>query len=195
MIRLFDILFSLIGLIILFPFFILIGIIIKLNSNGPAFFIQKRVGRNNVDFSLIKFRTMRMDSEKDGQLTVGGRDPRITGIGYFLRKFKLDEFPQLINVLAGDMSLVGPRPEVRKYVDLYTTEQKKVLSVRPGITDNASLAYFNENVLLAKSSDPEQTYVKEIMPAKIALNMKFIENPGLGAYFGIICRTFAKIFS
>ncbi len=195
MIRLFDIVFSFVGLLILLPFFILIAICIKLSSSGPVFFIQQRVGKANSDFKLIKFRTMKINSENQGLLTVGGRDPRITGIGYSLRKFKLDELPQLINVLIGDMSLVGPRPEVRKYVDLYTVEQKKVLNVRPGITDNASLEYFNENELLAKSNDPEQTYIKEIMPAKINLNMKFISDPGLGSYFAIIFKTLGKVFS
>ncbi len=195
MIRLFDIIFSFLGLIILLPFFILIAVCVKLSSAGPIFFIQQRVGKNNVDFKLIKFRTMKADAHKQGLLTVGGRDPRITGIGYFLRKFKLDELPQLINVLFGDMSLVGPRPEVRKYVDLYTPEQKRVLDVRPGITDNASLEYFNENDLLAKSNDPDQTYINEIMPAKLALNLKFINDPSLGAYFAIIFRTFGKVLS
>jgi len=195
MIRLFDIFFSFIGLFILFPFFVLISICIKLTSSGPVFFIQKRVGKDNIDFRLMKFRTMKVDADKKGLLTVGGRDPRITRVGYFLRKFKLDELPQLINVHFGDMSLVGPRPEVRKYVDLYTEEQKKVLTVLPGITDNASLEYFNENELLAKSSDPEQTYIKEIMPAKLALNMKFINDPGLGSYFRIIFKTIGKVFS
>lgn len=195
MIRLFDIVFSLIGLLILSPFFILIAIFIKLSSAGPVFFTQQRVGKDNVDFSVIKFRTMKMNSEKQGLLTVGGRDPRITSIGFFLRKFKLDELPQLLNVLVGDMSLVGPRPEVRKYVDLYTADQKKVLSVRPGITDNASLEYFNENDLLARSNDPEQTYIKEIMPTKLNLNMKFINDPGLSSYFAIIFKTLGKVLS
>ncbi|MBP9069769.1 MAG: sugar transferase [Bacteroidia bacterium] len=195
MIRLLDIIFSFFGLLILLPFFILIAVCIKLSSAGSIFFIQQRVGKDNIDFRLIKFRTMKMDSYKKGLLTVGGRDPRITGIGYFLRKFKLDELPQLINVLFGDMSLVGPRPEVRKYVDLYTVEQKRVLIVRPGITDSASLEYFNENELLSKSSDPEKTYIGEIMPAKLQLNMKFINNPGISSYFGIIFRTIGKIFS
>ncbi|MBK6523250.1 MAG: sugar transferase [Sphingobacteriaceae bacterium] len=195
MIRLFDIIFSFLGLIILLPFFVLIAVCIKLSSAGPIFFIQQRVGKDNIDFKLIKFRTMKMDADKKGLLTVGGRDPRITGIGYFLRKFKLDELPQLINVLFGDMSLVGPRPEVRKYVDLYTVEQKRVLIVRPGITDSASLEYFNENELLSKSSDPEKTYIGEIMPAKLQLNMKFINNQGFSSYFGIIFRTIGKIFS
>lgn len=195
MIRLFDIIFSFLGLIVLLPFFILISICIKLSSSGAIFYTQQRVGKDNVDFELIKFRTMKVDADKKGLLTVGGRDPRITGIGYFLRKFKIDELPQLINVLFGNMSLVGPRPEVRKYVDLYTSEQKRVLSVRPGITDNASLEYFNENELLAKSNDPEQTYINEIMPAKLALNMKFIDDPGIGAYFETIFRTFGKVLS
>lgn len=195
MIRLFDIVFSFVGLLILLPFFILIAICIKLSSSGPVFFIQQRVGKDSRDFNLIKFRTMKMNSEKQGLLTVGGRDPRITGIGYFLRKSKFDELPQLINVLAGDMSLVGPRPEVRKYVDLYTAQQKKVLSVRPGITDNASLEYFHENDLLARSNDPERTYIEEVMPAKLNLNMKFIMDPGLGSYFGIIFKTLGKVFS
>ena len=137
---------------------------------------------------------MYVNADKKGLLTVGGRDPRITPIGYYLRKFKIDELPQLFNVLLGSMSIVGPRPEVRKYVDLYNEEQKKVLNVRPGITDNASLEYFDENVLLAKSNNPEETYVKEIMPAKLILNMKYIKNPGLGAYFAIIFKTIGRIF-
>jgi lipopolysaccharide/colanic/teichoic acid biosynthesis glycosyltransferase len=195
MIRLFDIIFSLIGLLILLPFFILIAVFIKLNSAGPIFFVQQRVGKGNCDFNVIKFRTMKIDSDKQGLLTVGGRDSRITGIGYFLRKFKLDELPQILNVLLGEMSFVGPRPEVRKYVDLYTPEQKKVLSVRPGITDYASLEYFNENELLAKSNNPEKTYIKEIIPAKLNLNMKFINDPGLGSYFVVIFRTLGRVFS
>lgn len=136
---------------------------------------------------------MYKDSDKKGLLTVGGRDPRITPVGYFLRKYKLDELPQLFNVLLGSMSLVGPRPEVRKYVDLYTDEQKKVLSVQPGITDYASLDYINENELLAKSGEPEQTYIKEVMPAKLLLNMKYINEAGLGTDLKIIFRTIGKI--
>jgi lipopolysaccharide/colanic/teichoic acid biosynthesis glycosyltransferase len=195
MIRLFDIIFSFIGLLILLPFFVLIAVCIKLSSAGPVFFVQQRVGKDNVDFNLIKFRTMKINADKQGLLTVGGRDQRITGIGYFLRKYKLDELPQFLNVLFGNMSFVGPRPEVRKYVDLYTLEQRKVLSVRPGITDNASLEYFNENELLARSNNPEQTYINEIMPAKLNLNMKFINDLGIRSYFAIIFRTLGKIFS
>lgn len=136
---------------------------------------------------------MKPDSDKKGLLTVGGRDPRVTGIGYFLRKYKLDELPQLINVLVGEMSLVGPRPEVRKYVDMYSPEQLRVLDVQPGITDYASIEYSNENELLAKSSDPEKTYIEEIMPAKLKLNMKYIEEKSLGTDLKIIFRTIGKI--
>jgi len=194
MIRFFDIIFSLIGLIILLPFFILLSLLIVITSKGPIFFLQTRVGFKGSDFTLIKFRTMYLDSDKKGLLTVGGRDSRITSIGYFLRKFKLDELPQLINVLFGSMSLVGPRPEVRKYVDIYTDNQKSVLDVKPGITDFASLEYFNENELLANSTNPEETYIKEIMPAKIELNNRFIENRSIGVYFSIIFRTVGKVF-
>jgi len=194
MIRFFDFLFSLLGLIILLPFFMIIGIAIVINSRGGIFYLQKRVGRSNRDFRLVKFRTMYSGSEKQGGLTVGIRDPRITRIGIFLRKFKLDELPQLINVLTGEMSLVGPRPELRKYVDLYSEEQKKVLQVRPGITDIASLEYINENELLGASADPERTYIELIMPAKLELNRKYLRNPSAGNYFRIIGLTIKKIF-
>lgn len=157
--------------------------------------MQERVGKNNVNFKLFKFRTMRVDSDRLGLITIGGRDPRITGVGYYLRKYKLDELPQLLNVLFGSMSLVGPRPEVRKYVDLYTNEQKKVLDVKPGITDYASLEYFSENELLAKSSDPENTYINEVMPSKLKLNKKYIDETGLLTDFKIIVRTLIKIIS
>jgi len=138
---------------------------------------------------------MYVDSDKKGLLTVGGRDPRITPVGYYLRKYKLDELPQLFNVLFGSMSLVGPRPEVRKYVDLYNDEQKKVLNVKPGITDYASLEYFSENELLAKSSNPEQTYIKEVMPAKLTLNRKYIDEAGVGTDVKIILKTLKRIVS
>ncbi|MCE3229857.1 MAG: wcfS, partial [Bacteroidetes bacterium] len=163
--RVFDLIFSLIGIIILSPFFVIISLLIIVTSGFPVFYLQKRVGRDNEDFSLFKFRTMKKDSDKKGLLTVGGRDPRITSIGYYLRKTKTDELPQLFNVLYGSMSFVGPRPEVRKYVDMYNKEQKLVLKLKPGITDYASLEYFSENELLAKSKDPEKTYIEEIMPA------------------------------
>lgn len=195
MIRFFDIVFSLIGLLILLPFFFIISILILISSKGPIFFLQARVGFKGEDFKLFKFRTMHVDADKKGLLTIGGRDSRITSIGFFLRKYKLDELPQLLNVLFGSMSLVGPRPEVRKYVELYTIEQKKVLDVKPGITDYASLEYFNENELLSKSSNPEETYINEIMPAKIELNKRFIQNRSVKSYFSIIFKTFSKIVS
>lgn len=191
--RLFDIIASLIGIIILLPFFMVICISMIVSCGFPLFYLQTRVGKNNKDFKLFKFRTMHLDADKKGLLTVGGRDPRVTSIGYYLRKYKLDELPQLFNVLFGTMSLVGPRPEVRKYVDLYTKEQQKVLSVKPGITDFASLEYINENDLLAKSSNPEKTYIDEIMPAKLTLNAKYIEQQGLLVDFKIIMKTILKI--
>lgn len=193
--RLFDIICSLVGIIFLFPVFIIIVLAIVINSGFPIFYFQTRVGKNNRDFKLFKFRTMHTDADKKGLLTVGGRDPRVTPVGYYLRKFKLDELPQLFNVLFGSMSLVGPRPEVRKYVEMYNEEQKRVLEVKPGITDYASLEYINENELLAKSENPEQTYINEIMPAKLKLNMRYIEETGLLTDLTIITRTVQKIVS
>ena len=194
MIRLIDIILAVVMLTILLPLYLVIALLLFF-SPGGVFYIQTRVGKGNKDFNLYKFRTMIPDSDSKGLLTVGGKDPRITSLGYFLRKYKLDELPQLWNVLKGDMSFVGPRPEVRKYVDLYSAEQKRVLEIRPGITDVASLEYFNENELLATSEHPEELYVKEIMPAKINLNMGYIENPSLAHYFRIIFKTFLKIVS
>lgn len=193
--RLFDIICSLVGIIFLFPVFLIIVLAIVINSGFPIFYFQTRVGKNNRDFKLFKFRTMHTDADKKGLLTVGGRDPRVTPVGYYLRKFKLDELPQLFNVLFGSMSLVGPRPEVRKYVEMYNEEQKRVLEVKPGITDYASLEYINENELLAKSENPEQTYIQEIMPAKLKLNMRYIEETGLLTDLTIITRTVQKIVS
>ena len=193
--RCFDIFASFNGLLLLSPFFILISIVIILDSKGGVFYKQVRVGKNNSDFKLFKFRSMSTGSDKKGLLTVGGRDSRITRSGYFIRKYKLDELPQLLNVLFGDMSLVGPRPEVRKYVDMYNAEQMKVLSVKPGITDYASIEYSNENELLAKSSEPEKTYIEEIMPAKLLLNQKYIIEQGLLTDIKIILRTIGKIVS
>ena len=193
MIRFFDFILSLVGLVVLAPIFIVLAIWIKIDSKGPVFYKQVRVGQNSIDFGLFKFRSMVVDADKKGLITVGGRDPRITRSGYFIRKYKLDELPQLINVLVGDMSRVGPRPEVRKYVDLYTDEQQKVLSVKPGITDYASIEYMDENEILGKSSDPEKTYIEEIMPEKIKYNMKYISNKSLFEYFKIILLTVLKI--
>ena len=193
MIRFFDFILSLVGLVVLAPIFIVLAIWIKIDSKGSVFYKQVRVGQNGIDFGLFKFRSMVVDADKKGLITVGGRDPRITRSGYFIRKYKLDELPQLINVLVGDMSLVGPRPEVRKYVNLYTDEQQKVLSVKPGITDYASIEYMDENEILGKSSDPEKTYIEEIMPEKIKYNMKYILNKNVSEYFKIIFLTLLKI--
>jgi lipopolysaccharide/colanic/teichoic acid biosynthesis glycosyltransferase len=192
MLRFLDALFSFVGLIILSPILLILCFWVKVDSAGPIFYIQKRVGLNGKDFNLFKFRSMRVNADKLGLLTVGGRDSRITNSGYILRKYKLDELPQLLNVLKGEMSLVGPRPEVRKYVDFYTSDQRQVLQVRPGITDEASIKYKNENDLLALSDNPEKTYIEEIMPAKLELNKKFIQNPSLVNYFSIISRTIFK---
>jgi lipopolysaccharide/colanic/teichoic acid biosynthesis glycosyltransferase len=188
-IRFFDVLFSLAGILVLLPVLGIVALLILLDSNGGVLYRQVRVGRYNADFRLLKFRTMKTDADKSGLITVGDRDGRITGFGYYLRKSKLDELPQLFNVLAGDMSLVGPRPEVRKYVNLYTPEQMKVLSVRPGITDFASIEYRDENALLGKADNPEEVYVNQILPHKIKLNMKFIEQPTLKNYFKVIFKT------
>ncbi len=193
MIRFFDFILSLVGLVVLAPIFIILAIWIQIDSKGPVFYKQVRVGQNGIDFGLFKFRSMVVDADKNGLITVGGRDPRITRSGYVIRKYKLDELPQLINVLLGDMSLVGPRPEVRKYVELYTDEQQKVLSVKPGITDYASIEYMDENEILGKSSDPEKTYIEEIMSEKIKYNMKYIQNKSLVEYFKIIFLTILKI--
>jgi lipopolysaccharide/colanic/teichoic acid biosynthesis glycosyltransferase len=193
MIRLFDIFFSALGLIILFPFFIVFFLLIRLESKGGAFYIQERIGKNGKPFGLYKFRSMRVGSDAEGLLTVGERDNRITRIGYILRKTKIDELPQLMNVLKGDMSLVGPRPEVKKYTDMYTEEQRKVLCVRPGITDYASIEYVNENELLSKADDPERMYIEKVMPDKIKLNMKYLEHYTIGEYFKIIFLTFKSL--
>jgi len=189
MIRILDVLFSFLGLIILLPFLFLIGLIIKMSSKGPIFYKQSRVGLYGAEFNVYKFRSMRQHSDQLGLITVGGRDPRVTSIGYYLRNYKLDELPQLINVLIGDMSLVGPRPEVKKYVGLYTKAQKKVLSVRPGITDWASIKYRDENVILGASSDPEKDYIEKVMPDKLKYNLIYIENFGPAEYFKIIFKT------
>ena len=195
MTRLFDILFSALGLVILSPLLLIIWLLIVMESRGGGFYTQERIGKNGVPFRLYKFRSMRPDSDKGSLITIGGHDSRITRTGYFIRKYKLDELPQLWNVLKGDMSLVGPRPEVRKYVDLYTPEQRVVLRVRPGITDYASIEYADENEILGKADDPERTYIEQIMPEKIRYNLKYINHPTVGEYFKIIFLTFKKIIS
>jgi lipopolysaccharide/colanic/teichoic acid biosynthesis glycosyltransferase len=191
--RLFDLIIALPLLLLVSPILIIIAFLIKLNSKGPVFYLQQRVGFKGKDFFIYKFRTMRIGADKLGLLTVGGRDPRVTTVGYFLRKYKLDELPQLINVVNGSMSLVGPRPEVRKYVNLYSSEQKNVLLAKPGITDYASIEYADENNLLAASSDPEKTYIDEIMPAKLKLNMKYIAEQGVITDVKIIFLTVLRI--
>lgn len=190
MIRLFDIVFSFFGILISFPLLVIIYLLVIFESRGGGLYIQNRVGKGGIDFRLYKFRSMRIGSDKKGLITIGERDSRITKMGMFIRRFKLDELPQLFNVLNGTMSLVGPRPEVRKYVNLYTPEQLKVLSVRPGITDYASIQYVDENALLGASIDPEKVYMEEVLPNKIQLNMKYIENQGIKEYFRIVFLTF-----
>lgn len=192
--RILDVLASGLGLIFLSPLFLLVAAWIKIDSKGPVFYKQIRVGKGGIDFKLFKFRSMRIGADKMGLITVGNRDPRVTNSGYFIRKYKLDELPQLINVLKGDMSLVGPRPEVRKYVDLYTDEQKKVLSVKPGITDYASIEYMDENAILGKADDPDKAYIEQVMPDKIKFNMKYIRNSTVKEYFRIIFLTIWYIF-
>ena len=193
MIRFFDILFSIIGLVLLSPLFTVLYLLIRIESQGGGSYSQERIGKNGKPFKLFKFRSMRIGSDKKGQITSGEKDNRITKTGFILRKYKLDELPQLWNVFIGDMSLVGPRPEVKKYTDLYTEEQKQVLQVRPGITDWASIKYVDENKILGESKDPDDAYVNLIMPNKIKLNMVYIQHQTLGEYFKIIFTTFKEI--
>ena len=187
--RIFDILFSLILLVVFFPVLLIIVVLILADSKGGAFFHQIRVGKDGKEFRLHKFRTMKPASENSGQLTVGMRDNRITKIGYYLRKSKMDEMPQLWNILMGEMSVVGPRPEVPKYVAMYNENQRRVLSVRPGLTDYASIKYVKENEILEKSSNPEQTYIEEIMPEKLNLNLQYIDERSILVDLKIILNT------
>lgn len=189
--RLFDVVCSFCGLIVLSPLFVFLSLWVGLSSKGGVFYKQIRVGRKGRDFTLYKFRSMTVGADKKGLLTVGGKDCRVTKAGYFIRKYKLDELPQLFNVLKGDMSFVGPRPEVRKYVDMYTEQQMKVLDVRPGITDIASIKYKNENDLLATADNPEQYYIDVVMQDKLALNLQYINTQ---SFFGDIKLIFRTIF-
>ena len=191
--RIFDILLSGIGLLLLSPLFFVLSLWIKSDSPGPVFYKQRRVGRGNQDFVLYKFRSMAIGADRKGLITVGGHDPRVTRSGYYIRKYKFDELPQLINVFKGDMSLVGPRPEVRKYVEMYTPEQMKVLTQRPGITDPASIKHRNENELLATAEHPEEFYTKVIMQDKLAINLQYLESRTLFKDFKIILNTFVSI--
>lgn len=191
--RLLDIIFSVLGLLLILPFLLLIALWIKLDSAGSIFFRQQRIGLQGREFILLKFRTMAVNAEKFGQLTIGNNDCRVTRAGRFLRRYKLDEIPQLVNVLLGDMSMVGPRPEVKKYVQFYNEEQRKVLNIKPGITDLASITYKNENELLSAAPNPEEMYINVIMPDKIRLNMNYINNPSISNYLKITFQTIYKV--
>lgn len=193
--RFFDLVASGLGLLVLSPLFFVLAVWIKCDSKGPVFYRQVRVGRNNRDFRLYKFRSMRVGSDKKGLITIGGHDPRVTRSGYYIRRYKLDELPQLINVFVGDMSLVGPRPEVRKYVDLYTPEQMHVLDVRPGITDLASIRYRNENELLEQVDDPDRYYVDVIMQDKLRINLEYVAEHSFLKDIKLIGMTFRAIVS
>lgn len=193
--RFLDVTLSVLVLLLLSPLFIIISVIIACESRGGIIYTQIRVGRYNKDFKLLKFRTMYTGADQKGLITVGEHDARITPFGYFLRKSKMDEFPQLINIIKGDMSIVGPRPEVRHYVDMYTEEQMKVLSVRPGLTDYASLVYIDENKLLENQEDPEEFYIHEMMPRKLELNLKYIEQQSLKTDAVLIFKTLRAIVS
>ncbi|MBN8650225.1 MAG: sugar transferase [Cytophagales bacterium] len=192
--RFFDIVAATLGLLILLPFLLVVAIIIKLDSQGSILFLQQRIGKGGEPFFLFKFRTMHVGADKGTAITVGNRDPRITTIGYYLRKFKMDELPQLINVLKGEMSFVGPRPEVKKFVDLYTPEQRRVLDVAPGMTDYASILFRNENELLNGKSDPVAFYVDHIMPQKLQLNLKYIDTNNLWIDIKILFKTLVVLF-
>lgn len=191
--RIFDFIISFISLLFFSPVLLLISIIIKISSTGSVFYRQTRVGRNNVDFKIFKFRTMHVNADKKGLLTIGGKDPRVTTIGFYLRKYKLDELPQLINVIKGEMSFVGPRPEVRQYVNLYSDSHKEVLNVKPGITDLASIEFRNENEILLEQKDPYQYYIDYIMPKKLEINLKYIAQSSLIKDLVIIIRTLGII--
>ena len=188
--RIIDVIASGLGLIVLSPLFLILAIWIKLDSKGPVFYRQVRVGFKNKDFRIFKFRSMRVGADKGSLVTIGGHDPRVTRSGYFIRKFKFDELPQLINVFLGDMSLVGPRPEVRHYVDYWTPEQMHVLDVRPGITDPASIKFRNENELMEKADDPEKYYIEVIMQEKIKLYLDYVEKHNFWYDLGLIFKTF-----
>lgn len=193
--RLFDVIASISGLIVLSPLFFLLAVWIKCDSRGPVFYRQVRVGRGNRDFRIFKFRSMRVGADKGSLVTIGGRDPRITRSGYYIRKYKFDEFPQLINVFLGDMSLVGPRPEVRHYVDYWTPEQMRVLDVRPGITDPASIKFRNENELMEKADNPEDYYIHVLMQEKIQLYLEYVKNASFFYDLKLIFKTFKVIIT
>lgn len=191
--RLFDFIVSFFGILVLLPLGICVSLFIKLTDKGPIFFRQKRVGRNGKEFRIFKFRTMYIRKDNDSLITIGDKDPRVTPIGHILRKSKLDELPQLLNILIGDMSFVGPRPEVPYYVNMYNNEQKKVLNVRPGITDPASILYRNESELLRNCDNPEETYIKTIMPDKLKINLEYIQKSSFFYDLKLIFQTFIVV--
>ena len=191
--RLFDFIASLLGLLILFPFFLAVGLIIKIDSNGPVFYKQSRIGVFGREFKIYKFRTMYLGSDKKGMLSIGNQDNRITKIGYYLRKYKVDELAQLINVVFGEMSLVGPRPEVNKYVEMYSKEDRSILSVKPGITDYASIYFRDETELLKNAANPEKFYVEKILPKKLTLNKKYLAEKSFFVDLKIIFKTLLVI--
>lgn len=188
-----DIVLSLWGLILLSPLFLIIVLLILVDSGKPVLYRQPRTGKDGVPFDILKFRTMIVNADKSSLLTIGLHDNRITRVGYYLRKYKIDELPQLINVLKGEMSLVGPRPEVTKYTQLYTQQQKEALSVRPGITDPASILLKNENEMIAASSDPEKFYIEKLIPEKVSINLQYIERMSLKNDLRIIVKTLFAI--
>lgn len=194
MIRFLDVVIAFFCLVLFFPFLVLIALVIKMSSKGPVIFRQQRVGKNNKDFILYKFRTMYADASKQRDITIGNRDSRITKAGYFLRKYKIDELPQLYNVLKNEMSIVGPRPELRKYVNLYTADQRIVLKTKPGITDYASIYFRHENEILAIQPDPEAFYIKQILPVKIRLNIRYAIKRSVSKYFAVIFSTLLSVF-
>jgi lipopolysaccharide/colanic/teichoic acid biosynthesis glycosyltransferase len=187
--RLMDVIFSVLILIAFLPFGFIISICIALESRGGVFYRQERIGLGGKPFRLLKFRSMRPNADREGKLTVGVLDPRVTRVGAFVRRYKLDEFPQFINVLKGEMSVVGPRPEVLEYVAQYSDEQRRVLDFKPGITDLASITYFEENKLLANAADPQQTYMEEIMPAKIRINLDYQAKATVWTDLGVVWKT------
>ena len=193
--RIFDIVISIIILAVFLPLGIVISCWIAFESRGGVFYRQERIGKNGIPFIMLKFRSMVVNSDQKGKLTVGMADPRITRSGRFIRKFKLDEFPQFLNVIKGEMSIVGPRPEVKEFVDLYSDDQRQVLNVKPGITDYASIAYFEENKLLGNAENPKEIYINIIMPAKLELNKKYIQSPTLATDLKIMWATFKKMLS
>jgi lipopolysaccharide/colanic/teichoic acid biosynthesis glycosyltransferase len=192
--RIADVISALLVLMLFSPFFLIISVWILLDSRGGVFYKQIRIGKGGKEFRLYKFRSMAVGSDKAGQITIG-EDSRVTRSGRFIRKFKIDEFPQLLNIIFGQMSVVGPRPEVPKYVNLYNEEQKKVLSILPGLTDYASIEYFDEQVLLGKSNNPEETYINEIMPAKLNLNLKYVQDQSFMTDLKCVFKTIGKVFS